>query len=216
MWVLVDPDVPAEVQSTWIAAHGGPLEPATYGTIDLRAGEAYVLGGDAWQRCRTSGAALRQFHGAGKGEGMPGVSQALLQDLDGLNKVELTTHDWWGGDLDDKSPEELTLEDLATHSIGQPSSRCTSTPTSTSCGSSTRNSHTVNWYWPGYAAMRSTTNVPCAAGQGSPPLMLGCSRIRVNSRTNCLPCPLSGSGRLSLDVCLQFLEVAGLCQTSPR
>jgi hypothetical protein len=26
MWVLVDPDVPAEVQSTWIAAHGGPLE----------------------------------------------------------------------------------------------------------------------------------------------------------------------------------------------
>ena len=45
---------------------------------------------------------------------MPGVRQALLQDLDGLNKVELTSHDWWGGDLDDKSPEELTLEDVAT------------------------------------------------------------------------------------------------------
>jgi excinuclease ABC subunit A len=114
MWVLVDPDVSAEVQSTWIAAHGGPLEHATYGTIDLRVGDAYVLGGDAWQRCRTGGADSRQFHGAGKGEGMPGVRQALLQDLDGLNKVELTSHDWWGGDLDDKSPEELTLEDLAT------------------------------------------------------------------------------------------------------
>jgi excinuclease ABC subunit A len=49
MWVLVDPDVSAEVQSTWIAAHGGPLEHATYGTIDLRVGDAYVLGGDAWQ-----------------------------------------------------------------------------------------------------------------------------------------------------------------------
>ena len=44
---------------------------------------------------------------------MPGVRQALLQDLDGLNRVELTSHDWWGGDLDDKSPEELTSEDLA-------------------------------------------------------------------------------------------------------
>jgi len=37
----------------------------------------------------------RQFHGAGKGEGMPGGRQALLQDLDRLNKVELTGHAWW-------------------------------------------------------------------------------------------------------------------------
>jgi hypothetical protein len=94
---------------------------------------------------------------------MPGVRQALLQDLDGLNKVELTSHDWWGGDLDDKSPEELTLEDVATLDRAPPSSRCMPTPTSMSCGSSTRNSHTDNWCWPGCAAMQSTTNVPRAA-----------------------------------------------------
>jgi hypothetical protein len=59
------------------------------------------------------GADQRQFHGAGKGEGMPGVRQALLQDLDGLNKVELTSHDWWGGDLDDRPDAGLTVDDLA-------------------------------------------------------------------------------------------------------
>jgi hypothetical protein len=112
VWVLVDPDVPDEVQSAWIAVHGGLAEPATYGTIDLRAGDAFVLGGDAWQRCR-AGADARQFRGAGKGDGMPGVRQALLQDLDGLNRVELTSHDWWGGDLDDKPDARLTVDDLA-------------------------------------------------------------------------------------------------------
>jgi len=112
-WVLVDPDVAAGVQSAWISAHGGPIGPATYGAIDLRTADAFVLGGDAWQRCRRGVADPREFHGAGKGEGMPGVRQALLQDFDGLNKVELTSHDWWGGDLDDKPHPELSVEDLA-------------------------------------------------------------------------------------------------------
>jgi hypothetical protein len=79
----------------------------------LRAGDAFVLGGDAWQRCRTGNADPSDFSGAGKGEGMPGVRQALLQDLDGLNKIELTSHDWWGGDLDDKPHAEVTPDDLA-------------------------------------------------------------------------------------------------------
>jgi hypothetical protein len=43
---------------------------------------------------------------------MTGVRQALLQDLDGLNKVELTSHDWWGGVLDDRRHEDLRPTDL--------------------------------------------------------------------------------------------------------
>ena len=44
---------------------------------------------------------------------MTGVKQALLQDLDGLNKVELTSHDWWGGAIDDASYEQLARADRA-------------------------------------------------------------------------------------------------------
>jgi hypothetical protein len=111
-WVLVDPDVPASTQSAWIAAHGGRVNGDTYGSFDLRESDAFVLGGEAWRRSRSGEADPRGFRGAGKGEGMAGVRQALLQDLDGLNKVELTSHDWWGGALDDKRHEDLTPTDL--------------------------------------------------------------------------------------------------------
>ncbi len=113
-WVLVDPDVPAGVQAAWVAAHRGPGEAATYGAVDLHSGDAFVLGGDAWRRCRTRASDPGEFRGAGKGAGMAGIRQALLQDLDGLNKVELTSHDWWGGALDDTPHAALTRADLAT------------------------------------------------------------------------------------------------------
>ena len=111
-WVLVDPDVAARAQTTWIAAHGGAAGGDTYGSIDLRAADAFVLGGEAWRRCRSGEADPGDFRGAGKGEGMARVRQALLQDLDGLNKVELTSHDWWGGALDDTPHADLTPGDL--------------------------------------------------------------------------------------------------------
>ena len=44
---------------------------------------------------------------------MPGVRQALLQDVDGLNRVELMSHDWWGGPLDDLPDADLAPEDRA-------------------------------------------------------------------------------------------------------
>ena len=44
---------------------------------------------------------------------MAGVRQALLQDLDGLNRLELCSHDWWGGELDDKPDDALTAAELA-------------------------------------------------------------------------------------------------------
>jgi hypothetical protein len=92
-WVLVDADGPAGV------------DPST--------GDAFVTGGDAWRRCRSGAADPAEFRGAGRGLGMPGVRQALLQDVDGLNRVELLSHDWWGGALDERPDAELTPGDLA-------------------------------------------------------------------------------------------------------
>jgi hypothetical protein len=112
-WVLVDPDVPLTVQRAWLAEHGQPSEQAGHWELDLRAGDAYVTGADAWQRCRQRRADPHEFHGAGRGAGWPGVRQALLQDLDGLNKVELLTYELWGGEIDEKPFEELTADDLA-------------------------------------------------------------------------------------------------------
>jgi hypothetical protein len=91
-WLLVDPDV----------------------GDDPNEADALVLGGDDWQRCRAGRADPADFRGAGKSDGLPGVRQALLQDLDGLNGIELTSHDWWGGALDDTPHADLTASDLAT------------------------------------------------------------------------------------------------------
>jgi hypothetical protein len=78
---------------------------------EVRAADGFVTGGDAWLRCRSGRADPNEFQFTG-GEGLRLVRQALLQDLDGLNRVELLSHDWWGGDLDVKPIEELTADDL--------------------------------------------------------------------------------------------------------
>jgi hypothetical protein len=111
-WVLVDADVPLARQRAYLAGHGLP-EPADYGVVDLRTADGFVTGGDAWRRCRSGAANPNEFWGAGRGPGMAGVRQALLQDLDGLNRVELCSHDWWGGDLDEKPDDALTAAELA-------------------------------------------------------------------------------------------------------
>jgi hypothetical protein len=110
-WVLVDADVTLDAQSGYLTSHGVP-EPADYGTIDLRSADGFVMAGDAWQRSRAGAADPDEFEGAGRGAGMPGIRQALLQDLDGLNRVELLSDDLWGGDIDEKPDHDLTLEDL--------------------------------------------------------------------------------------------------------
>jgi hypothetical protein len=111
-WVLVDADVPVDRQRAYLVAHGlNP--PADYGDVGLRAADGFVTGGEAWRRCRSGASDPREFEGAGRGAGMAGVRQALLQDLDGLNRVELSSHDWWGGELDEKPDGALTAADLA-------------------------------------------------------------------------------------------------------
>jgi hypothetical protein len=110
-WTLVDADVGLDAQRAYLAAHG-LAEPADHGAVDLRAADGFVTGGDAWRRCRSGRADPNEFEFRG-GERMRLVRQALLQDLDGLNRIELLSCDLWGGELDEKPDQDLTPEDLA-------------------------------------------------------------------------------------------------------
>lgn len=92
-WVLADADVPQSVQR----AYSGT--------------DAFVTGGDAWLRCRAGRAEPDEFQFRG-GEGLRLVRQALVQDLDGLNRLELLTRDLWGGAIDEKPVDDLTADEL--------------------------------------------------------------------------------------------------------
>jgi transglutaminase superfamily protein len=101
-WAMVDADVPQRAQRAYLDEHGA---------ADMRSADGFVTGGDAWLRCRSGRADPDEFQFRG-GEGLRLVRQALLQDLDGLNRVELLSRDLWGGDLDEKPIDDLTREDL--------------------------------------------------------------------------------------------------------
>jgi hypothetical protein len=67
----------------------------------------FLVGGRAWQMCRTGGADPNRFGVSGFGEmkGLPFVRGNLIQDLAALNKMELLNWDCWG----------LMLRGMGTH-----------------------------------------------------------------------------------------------------
>jgi hypothetical protein len=101
-WRLADPgndDIITASQRDFFTSAGQP-DRASYDTLDL-APEDFILAGTAWRACRSGHADAGEF-GYGDDGGTRWLRQAVLQDLDALNKAELNSADSWGGPLADE------------------------------------------------------------------------------------------------------------------
>jgi hypothetical protein len=98
-WKLIDPgndEIIAAAQRDFFVSVGQPHR-AAYDTLDLGP-EDFVLAPAAWWQCRGGHASPDEF-GYGDNRGMRWLRITVLQDLDALNKAELTSYDSWGGPL---------------------------------------------------------------------------------------------------------------------
>jgi len=102
-WVLVDAQLDA-LQSRKLAIAFSPLDVPR---------EQFIVGGKAWQLCR-SGQADPETFGIFDMHGLSYVRGNLLRDVASLNKMELLPWDSWGlviGRHADLSPDDLALLD---------------------------------------------------------------------------------------------------------
>jgi len=102
-WVLVDAQIDA-LQSRKLAIPFSPLDVPR---------EQFIVGGKAWQLCR-SGQADPETFGIFDMHGLSYVRGNLLRDVASLNKMELLPWDSWGlviGRHADLSPDDLALLD---------------------------------------------------------------------------------------------------------
>lgn len=111
-WVLVDPQID---EPTLAAQHAffssiGQAGRAFYDPLDIRLSEQFVTGGEAWQLCRSQRADPDEFR-SGPWQGLPEIACAALQDLDGLNKLELLSTDSGHDPSRDLTPEDIALLD---------------------------------------------------------------------------------------------------------
>jgi len=98
-WRLVDPgndELIKTGQQAYFATAGQP-ERAVYDTLDLTPRD-FILAGTAWRGCRDGSAGPGEF-GYADDTGPRWLRITVLQDLDALNKAELTSYDSWGGPL---------------------------------------------------------------------------------------------------------------------
>ena len=108
-WVLVDPQIDEltlAAQRSFFESIGEPTR-ADYDPLDIRLEEQFVTGGAAWRLCRVGAADPEAFR-SGPWMGLREIACAALQDLDGLNKVELLSTD-----SGHNPTKELTAEDVA-------------------------------------------------------------------------------------------------------
>lgn len=104
-WVLVD----AQLDEVWQDKLSFP-----YDNLDVPR-DAFLVAGDAWQRCRAEGVDPELFGiGLANLRGLWFVAGDLMRDLAALNKVELLPWDVWGaqpGPDEQLDDEQLTLFD---------------------------------------------------------------------------------------------------------
>jgi hypothetical protein len=98
-WILVDPQLD-DFQQKELKIQFDPLDVPR---------DQFVVGGQAWQMCRSGGADPEKF-GIFEWHGMWFVRGNLVKDLASLNKVELLPWDGWG--LSDKDEQALALADM--------------------------------------------------------------------------------------------------------
>jgi hypothetical protein len=125
-WVLVDPQIDEPTlaaQRAFFCSIDRP-ERAFYDPLDLEVGTQFVIGGEAWRLCREGSANPDEFR-SGPWMGLAEVACAALQDLDGLNKVELLSTDSGHNPSEELTPEDATLLDRLAKLAGDPDTHFT-------------------------------------------------------------------------------------------
>jgi hypothetical protein len=113
-WVLVDPQndgVTRAAQREFFESLGQPAR-ARYDTLDLRPGVDFICGGEAWRRCRAGDADPEEFR-CGRWRGLPEVALTVLQDVDGLRKVERRSNESGFAPAEALTPEMMALVERA-------------------------------------------------------------------------------------------------------
>ena len=119
-WRLIDPQIASAPQGTYTDAEIDPLNVPR---------DAFLVGGQAWQECRTGGRDLDRIGTSPAGlTGMWEVQGNVVRDLAGLNRVETLPWDKWGligvrYDLLDPADVKLLDEVAAVSAAGGPPQR---------------------------------------------------------------------------------------------